>query len=88
MQDGAPPHWSTNVRNWLNENLPERWIGRGGAQDCNITWPPRSPDMTPMDYFLWGYIKSKLYVKNYENISDLKAAIISAIQEVSDGMVT
>ena len=72
----------------LNENLPGRWNGRGGAQDCNITWPPRSPDMTPMDYFLWGYIKSKLYVKNYENISDLKAAIISAIQEVSDGMVT
>ena len=29
-----------------------------------------------------------MYVKNYENISDLKAAIISAFQEVSDGMVT
>ena len=29
-----------------------------------------------------------MYVENYENISDLKAAIISAIQEVSDGMVT
>ena len=41
-----------------------------------------------MDYFLWGYIKNKLYVKNYENISDLKAALISAFQEVSHGMVT
>ena len=31
-----------------------------------------------MDYFFWGYIKSKVYVKEYENISDVKAAIISA----------
>ena len=37
---------------------------------------------------LWGYIKSKMYVKNYENICDLKAAIIWTFQEVSDGMVT
>ena len=29
-----------------------------------------------------------MYFKKYENISDLKAAIISAFQEVSDGMVT
>ena len=28
MQDGAAPHWFTNVRNWLNENLPGRWILR------------------------------------------------------------
>jgi len=41
--------------------------------------------MAPMDYFLWRNIKSKMYVKKYENIGDLKAAIISAFQEVSDG---
>ena len=44
--------------------------------------------MTPMDYFLWRYIKSKVYVKKYENIRDLKAAIFLEFQEVSDGMVT
>ena len=44
--------------------------------------------MTPMDYFLLGLTKSKVYVENYENISELKAAIISAFQEVPDGMVT
>ena len=43
--------------------------------------------MTPMDYFLWIYIISKVYAKNYENISDLISTIISAFQEVSDGMV-
>ena len=37
---------------------------------------------------MWRCIKSKVYVKNYENISDLKAVITSAFQEVSDGTVT
>ena len=58
MQDGAPPHWGTNVRDWLNENLEDRWIGRGSP---NMPWPPRSPDITPCDFFLWGYVKSKVY---------------------------
>ena len=83
MLDGVTPLWSTNVRNCLNENLPERGIGRGDPQDCNITWPLRSPDMAPTDYFLYIYIKRKVYVKNYKNICDLLSAII-----VSDGMVT
>ena len=27
----------------------------------DISWPPRSPDLTPMDFFLWGYLKAKVY---------------------------
>ena len=82
IQNGAPPHWCTNVRKWLKKNLPGRWIGRGGPHICNITWPTRSPNMTKMNYFLWGYIKSKVYVNEHEIIIDLKAAIISVFQEV------
>ena len=53
MQDGAPPHWSTIiVRDWLNEKLPNRWIGRGTDTDLNPKWPPRSPDLTLCDFFL------------------------------------
>ena len=36
----------------------DRWIGRGGP----TVWPPRSPDLTPMDYFLLGHIKALIYV--------------------------
>ena len=39
VQDGAPQHWKQFVRGWLNENLPQRWIGRGGRRDTNIAWP-------------------------------------------------
>jgi hypothetical protein len=27
-----------------------------------ISWPPRSPDATPCDFFLWGYVKDQIYV--------------------------
>ena len=72
MQDGAPPHWSTIVRDWLNEKLPNRWIGRGADTDLNIKWPPRSPDLTPCDFFLWEYIKSKVYDSQPNNMDELK----------------
>ena len=88
MQDGAPPHWAKSVRDWMNVHLPDRWIGRGTANDKHIPWPPRSPDITPMDYFFWGYIKSKAYVRNYENFDDLKDSVIAAFQEVSREMLS
>ena len=53
QQDRAPPYWSFIVRDFLNDQFPERWIGRGGP----ISWPPRSPDLTPLDFFFWGYVK-------------------------------
>jgi len=48
QQDGAPPHNARCVRRTLNEKFSRRWIGRGGP----LSWPARSPDLTPLDYFL------------------------------------
>jgi hypothetical protein len=47
QHDGAPPHFSIDVRNHLNMTFRNRWIGRGGP----VQWPPRSPDMTSLDFF-------------------------------------
>jgi hypothetical protein len=44
----------------------ERWIDRSGP----IAWPPRSPDLTPLDFFLWGYVKNIVY---QVKINDLQA---------------
>lgn len=71
QQDGAPPHYAVAVRRYLNNVFPDRWIGRRGA----IEWPPRSPDLTPLDFFLWGYLKSKVYQNRPHNIRDLKDRI-------------
>ena len=48
QQDGAPSHFSSDVRQYLDNHFPNRWIGRGGP----IRWAPRSPDLTPLDFFL------------------------------------
>lgn len=50
QQDGAPPHYHRDVRNYLDHQYPGRWIGRRGA----VEWPARSPDLTPMDFFFVG----------------------------------
>ena len=52
MQDGAPPHFNCFVTDVLNARFPDAWIGP-------IPWPLRSPDLSPLDFFLWGgYIKN------------------------------
>ncbi|XP_011864749.1 PREDICTED: uncharacterized protein LOC105560328 [Vollenhovia emeryi] len=57
QQDGAPAHFALPVRRWLDEHYPGRWIGRRGP----VAWPARSPDLTPLDFFLWGYMKDRVY---------------------------
>ena len=46
--DGAPPHLGLHVRDALDREYPNRWIGRDGP----TSWPARSPDLTPLDFFL------------------------------------
>jgi hypothetical protein len=55
--EGAPPHYHRIVRAYLDDTLPDRWIGRRGAIEC----PPRSPDFTPLDLYLWGTLKDEVY---------------------------
>ncbi|GBM38431.1 hypothetical protein AVEN_33718-1 [Araneus ventricosus] len=55
--DGAPEHKISSVKQYLVEEFEEQIIGYGGFQE----WPPRSPDLTPMDFFLWGYLKQQVY---------------------------
>lgn len=79
QQDGAPPHYARNVRQYLDDNFPNRWIGRRGA----IEWPARSPDLTPLDFFLWGHLKSQIYVSKPENVEELKERIRQEIRQIS-----
>ena len=57
MQDGAPAHFSRVAREFLNNNYTNRWIGRRGP----IAWPARSPDLNPLDFYLWGHLKTIVY---------------------------
>ena len=46
-------------------------------------WPPRSPDLTPPDYFLWGYLKGRVYQNKPRTTDALKANITEGIQVVT-----
>ena len=62
QMDGAP-HFHRNVRELLNRVLQQRWIGRTAKGDYHLLpWPPRSPDLTPCDFFLWEFVKDSVYV--------------------------
>lgn len=83
QQDGAPAHFAKRVRDYLNEKFPLRWIGRMGP----IAWPARSPDLTPLDFFLWGYIKTKVYIKNPQNIDYLCTLIREECAKISNDIL-
>jgi hypothetical protein len=57
QQDGALAHYASIVTEFLDETFPRRWIWRGGWKQ----WPPRSPDLTPLDFYFWGYVKQIVY---------------------------
>jgi hypothetical protein len=88
QQDGAPPHFHTAVRAHLNKHLPNRWIGRAGQADSSfMKWPPRSPDLTPCDFCLWGHIKDFVYVPPLpRDIDELKRRISEADASVTADM--
>ncbi|KMQ82561.1 transposable element tc3 transposase, partial [Lasius niger] len=78
MHDGAPAHFSRVARDHLNRNYGQRWIGRGGP----VAWPPRSPDINPLDFYLWGHVKSIVYRNAPNNIADLRQRIIHGFEEI------
>lgn len=63
--------YSLFVAESLNATFPERWIRRGGPLGC----PPRSPDITPCDFVVWGYVKELVCRSQISNKDELKTKI-------------
>lgn len=79
MQDGCPSHYATNVRNELDQHFRNRWIGRRGY----VEWAPRSPDLTPCDFFLWGFLKDKVFARRPRSLADLRNYITEEVSNIS-----
>lgn len=78
QQDGAPAHNSHLIREVLNTNFGENWMGTNGP----IRWPARSPDLTPLDFYFWGDLKNRLYKIRSNNLNELRENFENSIQQV------
>lgn len=67
----------------LNQTFNERWIGRFGPNP----WPPRSPDLTPMDFFFWGAMKEKVYFREISSLEELQEKINAVAEEMRSNLL-
>ena len=49
-------------------------------------WAPHSPDLSPPDFFLWGYLKDRVYKNRPRSIADLKNEIRREIGAITPQM--
>ncbi|GFS73959.1 uncharacterized protein TNCV_108441 [Trichonephila clavipes] len=83
QQDGATCHTARATINLLKDTFGDRLISRFGP----VNWPPRSCDLTPLDYFLWGYVKSLVYADKPQTFDHLEDNIRCVIADIRPQML-
>ncbi|GFT73317.1 putative DD41D transposase [Trichonephila clavipes] len=83
QQDGATCHTARATMDLLKDTFGDRLISRFGP----VNWPPRSCDLTPLDYFLWGYVKSLVYADKPQTRDHLENNIRRVIADIRPQML-
>ena len=84
QHDGAPVHNAAAVTAWLNHVFRRRWIGSHGP----IPWPPRSPDLSPLDFYVWGHLKQEVYRERIDTREQLQQRIHNAAHRITQNRNT
>ncbi|GFX58574.1 DUF4817 domain-containing protein [Trichonephila clavipes] len=83
QQDGATCHTARVTIDLLKDTFGDRLISRFGP----VNWPPRSCDLTPLDYFLWSYVKSLVYADKPQTLDHLEDNIRRVIADIRPQML-
>ncbi|GFT10744.1 transposable element Tc3 transposase [Trichonephila clavipes] len=83
QKDGATCHTALATIDLLKDTFGDRLISRFGP----VNWPPRSCDLTPLDYILWGYVKSLVYADKPQTLDDLEDNIRHVIADIRPQML-
>ncbi|GBM74150.1 hypothetical protein AVEN_216159-1 [Araneus ventricosus] len=83
QHDGAPQHNLSSVQQYIRDTFQQQVIGYGGS----VEWPPRSPDLNPRDFFLWGYIKQRMQATLPPTLQELRNRITDAYASVPPAML-
>ncbi|GFT36583.1 putative DD41D transposase [Trichonephila clavipes] len=78
QQDGTTCHTAHATIDLLTDTFGDRLISRFGP----VNWPLRSCDLTPLDYFLWGYVKSLVYADKPQTLDHLEENIRRVIADI------
>ena len=53
-----------------------------------VPWPARSPDLTPLDFFMWGYLKNSVYKhRPFRNVQHLENVIRNCVLQINRQML-
>ncbi|XP_032687204.1 uncharacterized protein LOC116851661 [Odontomachus brunneus] len=74
QQDGAPAHTSHLVQNWLSDKMDMFW--------SKEFWPPNSPDLNPLDYYVWSVIERVTNKSRHPNVTSLQTSIGAAFANI------
>ncbi|GFX42007.1 DUF4817 domain-containing protein [Trichonephila clavipes] len=83
QQDGATCHTARATIDLLKDTFGDRLISRFGP----VNWPPRSCDLTPLDYFLWSYVKSLVYGISHKRLTIWEDNICRVIAHIRPQML-
>ncbi|GFV52418.1 DUF4817 domain-containing protein [Trichonephila clavipes] len=83
QQDGATCHTARATIDLLKDTFGDRLISRFGP----VNWFPRSCDLTPLDYFLWSYVKSLVYADKPQTLDHLEDNIRRVIAYIRSQML-
>ena len=89
QQDGASAHNSKRTIDFLYSNFKEVITLR--AQEKNgkkLVWPPRSPDLNPLDFWLWSFLKERVWAGDQPTTRDqLRQKVVFVLQSIPQQMI-
>ncbi|GFT49188.1 uncharacterized protein TNCV_2860311 [Trichonephila clavipes] len=83
QQDGTTCRTARATFDLLKDTFGDRRIAHLGP----VNWPPRSCDLTPQDYFMWGYVKSLVYADKPQTLDHLEDNIRRVIADIRTQML-
>ena len=78
QHDKVSAYFGADLRTYLKAMFGAQWIGRGGP----IAWPPRSPNLSSLEFLLWKQLKHLIYETLIDSDEDLVASIFKTFFKV------
>jgi hypothetical protein len=79
QQDGAPAHTARTTQEWLKREIPD-FLSKE-------EWPPSSPDLNPLDFFLWSILETNACAKSHTSLDALKRSLVCAWDNIPQDII-